>query len=133
MPLDLETTTLEIDGDSVPFKKYVQPWIEKARDERSNRFPSLGFDGEHTLEFADARAFESGHVKVNGQPVAQMELQGTVQVKVIRAVVVSAFEVTTRGRAISVQVDFRTSRWGSGAGACGVRRNRCRIGRLAIC
>ena len=54
---------------------------------------------------AKARAFAGGLAKINGQLVAMLELSGTVKVQVIRAVVVSAFEVETRGRLVTVQID----------------------------
>jgi hypothetical protein len=42
---------------------------------------------------------------VNGERIERMVLTGKVRVRVIRAVVVSHFEVGTRGRAILATID----------------------------
>ncbi len=105
VPIDMETATLEIGGQPTGLKGYVHAWIEKARHDRCRKFPSLTVDGEQVLEFQDSRVFDIGQAAVNGKPMAVIDLKGTVKVQVIRAVVVSAFEVATRGRFITVQID----------------------------
>jgi len=104
VPMDLEAASFELQGETTDLSKYVRSWIEKAREERCRSFPSLTLDGEHTLEFKETRTFQQGEAVVNGKPVAAIDLEGTVKVQVFRAVVVSAFEVTTRGRLISVEI-----------------------------
>jgi hypothetical protein len=60
--------------------------------------------GSTFFEFSDERSFTSGQAVVNGQPIATMAITGTVEVEVSKAVVVSAFEVVSRGRVVTVQV-----------------------------
>jgi hypothetical protein len=106
-PVDLETALLTLDAVETPLKPYATEWIQQASNRRCDRFPSgLVEDGMHVLEFDESRKFEVGQAVVDGFPVAEIQLTGTVQVYVSRAVVVSAFEVATRGRVVTVRVEM---------------------------
>jgi len=105
-PVDIATATCVLNGDSIDLGRYINEWLDQARHERCNYFPSGLVDpGEHVLEFNAARAFDIGRAVVNGNSVRAMELSGRVHVQVTRAVVVSAFEVESRGRVVTVQID----------------------------
>ncbi len=103
--LDLETTFLVIDGELKNLGEYGYAWIEKARQERCRTFPSLTLEGEHILEFHDTKNFVKGQATVDGRPVSKIDLKGTVKVQVSRAIVLSVFEVASRGRVIHVQIE----------------------------
>ncbi|MGH2435390.1 MAG: hypothetical protein ACRDFA_00180, partial [bacterium] len=104
--IDLTGASFVLDGEVADLKAYVDTWVDRARHARCDHFPSgLVAEGVHALEFSDERTFNEGQAAVNDQPVSVMTLKGTVQVQVSKAVVVSAFEVASRGRVITVQVD----------------------------
>ncbi len=105
VPLDFASAAFELDGERADLKAFVDGWVDRARHARCDRFPSAGAaEGVHVLEFSDERSFEPGQASVNGVHVSTIRVSGTVQVEVTKAVVVSAFEVATRGRVISVQI-----------------------------
>jgi hypothetical protein len=106
VPIDLARASFLLDGESSDLKAHVNAWVDRARHARCDHFPSgLVAEGIHVLEFSDERNFNEGQAVVNAQAVSVMTLKGTVQVQVSKAVVVSAFEVASRGRVITVQVD----------------------------
>jgi hypothetical protein len=105
-PFDITGALFELEGTPADMKAYVNAWVEKARRERCGGFPSASVAaGVHCLTFSDERQFSGNQAMVNGEPVATMKLTGRVQVQVNRAFVVSAFEVASRGRVITVEVD----------------------------
>jgi hypothetical protein len=106
VPIDLATASFLLDGDTADLMAYVNAWVDRSRHARCDHFPSgLVAEGIHVLEFSDERSFNEGQAVVNDKAVSAMALKGTVQVQVSKAVVVSAFEVASRGRVITVQVD----------------------------
>jgi Restriction endonuclease len=106
LPIDLDAASFSLGSESANLKTYVNAWVDKARHARCDHFPSvLAAEGVHVLEFNDARNFDEDRASVNDQPVSIMTLTGTVKVQVCKAVVVSAFEVASRGRVITVQID----------------------------
>lgn len=106
VPVDLEMASFVLDGTPINLKGYITAWIKQLSENRCNHFPSVGAcEGMHVLEFSEERTFKSGQAVVNGHPVKSLELKGTVKVHVSKAVVISVFEVATRGRVITVQVD----------------------------
>ena len=105
-PVDIATAACVMNGTSIDLGRYINEWLDQARHERCNHFPSGLVDpGEHILEFSAERTFDIGQAVVNGNSVRAMELTGSVHVQVTKAVVVSAFEVESRGRFITVQID----------------------------
>jgi hypothetical protein len=107
VPVDFDSALFLLGGADTSLRDYVTDWINQARKDRCGHFPSAGaIEGMHLLEFNDERTFEGGQAVINSCPVKSMELTGTVQVHVAKAVVVSAFEVATRGRFITVQIDM---------------------------
>jgi len=105
--VDPITSSFRLSGAQSSLSDYVTAWVNETRSARCNRFPSgTAGEGTHALAFRDERTFAIGELVVNDMPVKSIELTGTVQVHVAKAIVVSAFEVAKRGRVITVNVDI---------------------------
>lgn len=105
LPIDLSTATFELDGQPMDLRAFVDAWVDRSKHRRCDHFQSaLAAEGVHRLEFSDEQSFASGQAIVNGQSLATMKMTGSVEVEVSKAVVVSAFEVGSRGRVVTVQV-----------------------------
>ena len=103
--VDIAALRLVVDGILCDPKTYVDQLVTESRDARVNRFQSVtAEEGEHELSFSSERAFGDGEATINERPLKRIAIEGTVRVRVTKARVVSAFEVLTRGRHISVQL-----------------------------
>ena len=103
--VDLATASFELDGKPSNLKEMVDAWVDRAKHARCDHFPSAGAAaGIRVLDFSEERTFEPGQAIGNGNPVTNMNLAGTVEVEISEAMVVSAFEVESRGRVVTVQV-----------------------------
>lgn len=106
-PINLELASCVLNGNSINLKEYALAWINEARENRTNHFPSIqSGEGMHILEFCEKQTFNKGEAIVNNRPVKCLELNGKIQVHVSKAVVISAFDVKGRGRYITAQVDM---------------------------
>ena len=109
-PIDLKKASFMLKGEAVDFDDYIHTWIVRLRDDRFGHFPSATVEeGCHILDFEDARIFDA-EALVNGQQVRSIRVKGTFPVEVAKPVVVSAFDVATRGRFITVQVNTSLAR-----------------------
>jgi hypothetical protein len=105
VPIDITKTLFVLDGECTDLKAYMDAWVERAKCARCDYFPSgLAEEGIHVLEFSDECNFSEGRAAVDGQAVSGVILKGSVQVHLSKAIVVSAFEVMSRGRVITVKV-----------------------------
>lgn len=104
-PIDSASAVLVVNGATVDTRQFVEGIIAGVRDARVNSFPSLAVaEGAHEVPFEGERVFSSGEVTVDGRSVRRVVVTGSAEVTVKKAVVVSAYEVATRGRQISVKV-----------------------------
>jgi hypothetical protein len=104
--LNLSDVSFSVDGSPIVPADYVRKWIEEVRIDHVNRFSWEALpDGVHMLEFADRRIFAEGRAFLDGRPVRSITLRGTVEVQLDRAVVMSVFEVKTRGRLVTVEIN----------------------------
>lgn len=103
-PLDPATTDFVLDGKPVALEPYLLSWANELRQERLSRFNSVfAAGGTHELDFAGERTFAPGSALIGGRPAKHVELKGTTEVYVARAVIVSAFEIDGRGRRVRVE------------------------------
>lgn len=106
-PIDLETALFAIDGEQLNLKSYVTDWASDETTRRCNSFRSESVpSGDYPLLFDATREYSDVEVVVNGQPIARMALSGQIRARVAHAVVVSYFEIATRGRAIYVKAEI---------------------------
>jgi hypothetical protein len=106
-PIDLETASFAIDGEQLDLKRYVTDWASAETTSRCNSFRSESVpNGDYPLSFDAFREYSDVEVVVNGQRIARMSLSGQVRARVAHAVLVSYFEVETRGRAIYVKAEI---------------------------
>jgi hypothetical protein len=104
VPIDVATASFVLNGAAGVLNDYVMSWVDTAKQARCDHFPSAHLDaGSYILEFSDERHFDAGQAVVNNMPVSIMTVKGTVKVQVRKPVIVSAFEVESRGRIITVQ------------------------------
>jgi hypothetical protein len=104
---DIDVALFSLGGTVANLKEYIDAWAVKARDTRLSRFNSVtAGPGVHQVEFEEERTFEDHDAaSLDGRSVRGIKLRGTVQVEIRKAVVMSVFEVATRGRFVSVRVD----------------------------
>lgn len=102
-PFDLASASFVVDGVQAPLPGYFDSWVSAERERRISTFPSTtAAEGLHELTFEADRSFTLGQATLNGQPIEAVMLRATVAVRVSRAVIISHFEVGTRGRAVTV-------------------------------
>lgn len=100
--VDLKADTIVIEGEPLPLEAYINDWVGAERDKRVNSFPSLAAeDGVHDLPFEAQRTFAPGTARLQNTAVDKILLRGSVRVRVVRAKIISHFEVATRGRALT--------------------------------
>jgi len=105
--VDLTTGSIMINGKTLPLEAYVNDWIATERDRRVSSFPShAAEEGVHGLALDAERTFEPGAAKLGETDIGQIRLNGQVRVRVVRAKIISHFEVATRGRALTVSLDL---------------------------
>jgi hypothetical protein len=103
---DLETHKLMIGGEAVPANDYVRKWADTVRHEQVRKLDVQAMpDGDYTVRVEGSRAFTEGEATLDDVPLKLLSLSGTAEVAVRRAVVLSIFEVATRGRLVKIGVD----------------------------
>jgi hypothetical protein len=95
--IDLRTAVLTISGENRELDAYLKEWTHEA----VKSCPTT----EGTHPFQASRVFASGEVIVNGDVVREMTVAGKVRVSWIPGVIVSRFEVTSRGRVVQCLVE----------------------------
>jgi hypothetical protein len=101
-PVDLNSSvSFTMGGREHDLSAYLKEWI----DEVSGKY-SAGFVGEGVYPFEESRFFSANDVAINQERVKQMTVSGKVEVRRIPGVIVSRFEVATRGRVIQCLVEF---------------------------
>lgn len=105
--VDMTTATMVINGEAVALEPYARDWISTESDKRVNAFPSQAAEeGLHHLSFESERGFTPGAARTDEIQIGKIRLLGQVQVRVVRAKIISHFEVATRGRALTVALDL---------------------------
>jgi hypothetical protein len=99
--VDLSCASFTMDGEEHDLSAYLKEWIDQA-----SGTPPSGFVGEGVYPFEASRVFSSNDVAINLERVKQMTVSGKVEVRRIPGVIVSRFEVATRGRIIQCLVEF---------------------------
>jgi hypothetical protein len=109
--MDMLTATFVVRGAVVDLDQFIRTWISDLSKRRADGFPSgAAEEGIHTLNFDDERDFENGDAILNDRKIRRVRVAGTVDVKVSKAVVVSAFDVVSRGRMISTRFELPSVR-----------------------
>jgi hypothetical protein len=95
--LDIPNAHLVLDGIEVDAHAHLQALISASRDKRMNSLPSGAMEeGIHKVAFTGAEEYEAGRATLNGRTVIAIEVDGSTDVVINRAVVVSAYEVEAR-------------------------------------
>lgn len=98
---------LVLDGQLVDWGKYVNEWVLAEAERRSNQFPSASAtEGVHELQYEATRTFGNGRAILNGDELLSISILGKANVRVVKAKVMSHFEVETRGRVLTLALDF---------------------------
>lgn len=102
---DLKELTLKLGGQTTDIREFVNGLMKKFSDAAVNEFPSGSVEaGVHLVKFSGKHVFEPGFALLNERPTKSIDMDGTVDVRVAKGVVVSAFDVAGRGRGVTVQV-----------------------------
>jgi restriction endonuclease len=106
-PVELASAAFSVGGQAMNLKQYMEEWTSQAQIERLKQFNAADAEeGPHELEFLDERQFnDADAVLVEGRTLRRIEMRGILKVRVHKAVVLSVFEVATRGRCITVRID----------------------------
>ena len=101
--VDADAADAILSGQRVDFREYLSAWVDAAIDERNRTFPSGRLaEGVYDLEAQAERTFGDGELLIGEDPVDSIELQVRYKMRVIRPPLVSHYEVSTRGRALSL-------------------------------
>lgn len=97
---------LRVGGEAFPMESYVNQWAEHVRQEEVN-IQKVGerADGPYTISIHATRSFNPGEAYVDEESVLHLALTGTAEVTVVRAAVLSIFEVASRGRLLKLGID----------------------------
>jgi hypothetical protein len=106
MTVDAASAQWTVDGVSANVKDYLDTWLALERDRRVNTFPSGAVEaGAHQVGLAFDREFEPGKASLNGIDVERVRFHGDLRVRVTRPILVSYFDVATRGRAVTARLE----------------------------
>jgi hypothetical protein len=105
MTVDVESAQWRVDGVSANLKDYLNTWLGLEREGRANMLPSgIVEEGVHEVGLAFERAFEVGTASLNGADVELIRFDGHLRVRLTRPVLMSYFDVATRGRAVTARL-----------------------------
>lgn len=102
----LDEQVMRVAAETMPARDYVNNWADRVRHEhvRDLRVSDMP-DGDYTIQLSAEQLFAEGEAHLDDVPLRRIELRGTAQVTVVRAAVLSIFEVATRGRLLKIGVD----------------------------
>lgn len=102
----LDEQVLRVRAQVMLAREYVNQWADKVRHEQVNNLHVSDMpDGEYTIPLSAQLAFADGEALLDDQPLRHLALTGTAAVTVIRAAVLSIFEIESRGRLLKVGID----------------------------
>jgi len=103
--LDLATSSFSLNGTPSDLNTFVQPLIKRFKDEAISRFPSAKLEeGMHVIEFSGQHKFDPNTALLNGVQATCVDVKGTTEISIVKAIVVSAFDVIGRGRTITTRL-----------------------------
>jgi Restriction endonuclease len=84
----------------------LNDWVERVRHEQVCASSVADMpDGEYRVQLAAVQNFVDGQARLGDVPLRCIELTGVAEVTVVRASVLSIFEVASRGRLLKVGID----------------------------
>jgi hypothetical protein len=102
-PLPLTTMAATFRGQALDLRKYLAWWADGITDEAANKLqPYERPAGVYPLEASGERQFAPGELIVEGHDIASIEMTARCQVAVMRPIVVSSYDVASRGRFVSI-------------------------------
>ena len=105
--LDTQKQTFSVDGFKTDLSEWLNPIIRRFVEERKNCFPSpLLPEGVHSVEYSGEHVFPAGTAFLNGDELEKVQVSGILAIRITKAVIVSAFDVSTRGRVVSVKLEM---------------------------
>ncbi len=103
---ELGSQILMVGAEHMIASEYINRWVDKVRhDEVSRMDISTMEDGEYTIQLSSEVQFADGEASIDGFTLRQLSVVGTAQVAIVRAQILSIFEVETRGRLLKVGMD----------------------------
>jgi hypothetical protein len=101
--VDISNVRTEFNGCSVNLNEYLNRWADEARNQSMQTFPSGRLsEGVYDLSTNAIREFARGEFLLDGREVKKVGLSVTFKVHVFRPLVISHFDVVTRGRISSL-------------------------------
>jgi hypothetical protein len=102
----LDDQVIQMSTESLLARDYVNKWVDNVRREhvRDLRVSDMP-DGEYTVQLSAEQQFSYGEARLDEVPLRRIELHGTAQVTIVRAAVLSIFEVASRGRLLRIGID----------------------------
>jgi hypothetical protein len=87
-------------------EEYMNQWVDQVRHEQVNS-QRVGerADGPYAIDLTATRTFNSGEASLDNEPVRRLTLAGRAEVTVIRATVLSIYDVSSRGRLLKIGID----------------------------
>lgn len=102
----LDEQILRVGAEVTLAREYINRWITNVRHEQVSKMPlSDTPDGDYTIEFYGQLRFAEGEAALDDEALQHIALQGTAEVTVLRAAVLSIFEIESRGRLLKVGID----------------------------
>jgi Restriction endonuclease len=106
LPPRLDEQVIKVGAVTIGARDYVNNWVDKVRGKHvRNLQPHNMPDGEHTIQLSAEQQFDVGEGSLDDVLLKSISLSGTAEVTVVRAAVLSIFEVATRGRLLKIGTD----------------------------
>jgi Restriction endonuclease len=103
---NLDEQIMRVADETMLARDYVNTWADKVRHEHVRDLKVSDMPGgAYTVHLSAERHFPEGEAYLNDVPLRRIELRGTAEVTIVRAAVLSIFEVATRGRLLKIGVD----------------------------
>jgi hypothetical protein len=100
-PVEIDRKTFRLDGRELLVTDYLNSWMDQLYQERLLRFATAHLpEGVHLMVADGQRSFGPGECVLDGRGIEEVRLFVEFGVQIIRPVVVSDYEVATRGRVI---------------------------------
>lgn len=119
--VDLASAAFIVDGEVRDLGAYLREWIAEEVNKGREQVVQSAYaitveqnavrglivkEGIYPVVFEASRVFSGSEVKMNDERVEQMTVSGKANVHVVPGVIVSKFDVATRGRVIRCLVEF---------------------------
>lgn len=100
-PIEVQGQKFQLSGREVLLSDYMNSWMQEIYEQSLLRFDSARLsEGIYPMAAAGERSFGAGECFINGKEMEHVRIEAEFGVQIIRPVVISDYEVSTRGRAV---------------------------------